>query len=49
MPKNKLIQIIKGLLKADIEMIFLHQLTEEELKALADSIKDRIEDLKKIK
>lgn len=47
MPKNRLIQIIKELLKADIEMIFLHQLSEEELKALAESIKDRINDLKR--
>ena len=49
MPKNKLIKIIKDLLKADIEMIFLHQLSEEELKTLADSIKDRMDNLKKKK
>jgi len=46
MPKKKLIEIIKELLKADIEMHFLHQLDEEELRALADSIKERIDELK---
>jgi hypothetical protein len=46
MPKKKLIEIIKELLKADLDMIFLHQLDEEELKALADSIKERIDGLK---
>lgn len=49
MPKNKLINIIRELLKADIEMLFLHQLNEEELKTLADSIKERIDHLKKNK
>jgi hypothetical protein len=46
MPKKKLIEIIKELLKADIEMHFLNQLDEEELQALADSIKERIDALK---
>jgi hypothetical protein len=46
MPKKKLIEIIKGLLKADMEMHFLNQLNEEELRALADSIKERINELK---
>jgi len=49
MPKKKLIEIIKGLLKTDLEMLFLHQLDEDELRDLADSIKDRIEQLKKKK
>ena len=46
MPKKKLIDIIKDLLKADMEMHFLNQLNEEELRALADSIKERIDELK---
>jgi hypothetical protein len=46
MPKKKLIEIIKELLKADLDMIFLHQLDEEELRILADSIKERIDELK---
>jgi hypothetical protein len=46
MPKKKLIEIIKELLKADMEMLFLHQLDEGELRILADSIKERIVELK---
>jgi hypothetical protein len=46
MPKKKLIEIIKELLKADIEMHFLHQLDEEELQSLADSIRERVDALK---
>ena len=46
MPKKKLIEIIKELLKADIEMHFLNQLDEEELRSLADSIRERIDELK---
>jgi hypothetical protein len=49
MPKKKLIEIIKDLLKTDLEMLFLHQLDEDELRDLADSIKERIEQLKKKK
>ena len=49
MPKRKLIEIIKELLKTDLEMLFLHQLSEDELKDLADSIRDRIDELKKRK
>jgi hypothetical protein len=49
MPKKKLIEIIKDLLKTDLEMFFLHQLDEDELRDLADSIKERIEQLKKKK
>jgi len=45
MPKKKLIEIIKELLKSDIEMHFLHQLHEEELMTLAESIKERIDEL----
>jgi hypothetical protein len=47
MPKKKLIEIIKALLKADIELHFLDQLHEDELNTLADSIRERIDDLKK--
>jgi|WetSurMetagenome_2_1015567.scaffolds.fasta_scaffold197430_1 hypothetical protein len=46
MPKKKIIEIIKDLLKADIEMHFLNQLDEGELQALADSIRERIDALK---
>ncbi len=46
MPKKKLVEIIKGLLKADMDMLFLHQLDEEELRTLADSIKERVDELK---
>ena len=49
MPKKKLIGIIKELLKTDLEMLFLHQLSEDELRNLADSIQDRIDELKKRK
>jgi len=49
MPKKRLIEIIKELLKTDMEMIFLHQLSEDELRDLADSIKDRIHELKRRK
>ncbi len=49
MPKKKLIEIIRGLLKAEVEMHFLDQLHEDELKALADSIRERIDGLKKKK
>jgi|WetSurMetagenome_2_1015567.scaffolds.fasta_scaffold446291_2 hypothetical protein len=47
MPKKKLIEIIKELLKADLEMHFLDRLDEEELKTLADSIRERIDQLRK--
>ena len=47
MPKKKLIEIIKELLKADVEMLFLHQLTEDELNTLVDAINERIDQLKK--
>jgi len=47
MPKKKLIEIIKELLKADVEMLFLQQLTEDELNTLVDAIKERIDQLKK--
>jgi hypothetical protein len=46
MPKKKLIEIIKELLKEDMEMHFLHRLDEDELRTLADSIKERIDELK---
>jgi hypothetical protein len=46
MPKRKLVEIIKELLKTDLEMLFLHQLSEDELKDLADSIRDRIDEIK---
>ena len=46
MPKKKLIEIIKELLNADVEMHFLNQLDEDELQSLADSIKERIDELK---
>ena len=49
MPKKKLIEIIRELLKAEVEMHFLDQLHEDELKALADSIRERIDGLKKKK
>ena len=47
MPKKKLIKITKELLKADIEMHFLDQLDEEELRTLVDSIQERIDQLMK--
>jgi hypothetical protein len=47
MPKKKLIKIIKELLKADIEMHFLNQLDEDELRTLVDSVQERIDELKK--
>jgi hypothetical protein len=43
MPKKKLTETIKELLKSDMEMLFLHQLDEEELRLLADSIRERID------
>jgi hypothetical protein len=46
MPKKKLIEIIKELLKADMEMHFLQQLDEEELRILIDSIQERVDELK---
>jgi len=49
MPKKKLIEIIKELLKTDLEMLFLHQLSEDELRDLAASIQARIDHLKKKK
>ena len=47
MPKKKLIEIVKELLKADVEMLFLHQLTEDELNTLVDAIRERIDQLKR--
>ena len=49
MPKKKLIEIIRELLKAEVEMHFLDQLHEDELQALADSIRERIDGLKRRK
>lgn len=49
MPKKRLIEIIKELLKTDLEMLFLHQLTEDELRELTASIQDRIDHLTKKK
>ncbi len=49
MPKKKLVEIIKELLKAEVEMHFLDQLHEDELRALADAIRERIDGLRKRK
>lgn len=49
MPKKKLIEIIRELLKAEMEMHFLDQLHEDDLQALADSIRERIDGLKRRK
>jgi hypothetical protein len=49
MPKKKLVEIIKELLKAEVEMHVLDQLHEDELRALADAIRERIDGLRKRK
>ena len=43
MTKEKLIEIIQGVLKSDCDLDFLLQLEERELETLAACIRDRIE------
>jgi hypothetical protein len=43
MTKEKLIEIIQGVLKSDCDLGFLLQLEESELETLAACIRDRIE------
>lgn len=43
MSKEKLIQIIQGLLKTDIDLSFLLNLKPNELEILVASIRDRVE------
>jgi hypothetical protein len=43
MAKDKLIKILQGILKTDIDLNFLVQLKENELETLVACIRDRIE------
>ena len=43
MTKHKLIEILRGLLKADMDLDFLLQLRQIELETLVACIRDRIE------
>jgi len=47
MTKEKLMEIIKDILKTDINLRFLLQLTETELETLVACIRDRIEQVGK--
>jgi hypothetical protein len=47
MTKEKLIEIIKDILKTDIDLRFLLQLTETELETLVACIRDRVEQVGK--
>ena len=47
MTKEKLMEIIKEILKTDIDLRFLLQLTETELETLVACIRDRIEQVGK--
>ena len=46
MAKDKLIKILQGILKIDIDLIFLLQLKEKELETLVACIRDRIENVR---
>jgi hypothetical protein len=47
MTKEKLMEIIKDILKTDIDLRFLLQLTETELETLVACIRDRVEQVGK--
>lgn len=47
MTKKKLMEIIKDILKTDIDLRFLLQLTETELETLVACIRDRVEQVGK--
>jgi len=47
MTKEKLMKIIKDILKTDIDLRFLLQLTETELETLVACIRDRVEQVGK--
>lgn len=46
MAKDKLIKILQGILKTDIDLNFLMQLRENELETLVACIRDRIESVR---
>jgi hypothetical protein len=46
MAKDKLIKILQGTLKTDIDLNFLLQLKENELETLVACIRDRIENVR---
>jgi hypothetical protein len=43
MTKDKLLEIIKGILKTDVDLRFLLQLNESELEKLTACIRERVE------
>lgn len=43
MNKEKLIEILKGLLKADVDLNFLLQLKESEIETLVACVRERID------
>ena len=45
MTKDKLIEIIQGLLKTDVDLGFLVELNERDLETLVACIRDRVEQL----
>ena len=45
MTKEKLIEIIQGLLKTDVDLSFLVELNERDLETLVACIRDRLEQL----
>ena len=45
--KEKLIHIIKGLLKTDTDLRFLQELRREDLEKLVASVRDRLDRLEK--
>jgi hypothetical protein len=47
MTKEKLIEIVKGILKADADLNFLLQLKKAELETLVACIRDKVEEIGK--
>jgi hypothetical protein len=45
MTKEKLIEIVQGLLKTDSDLSFLLQLKKAELETLAARLRDRVEEI----
>ena len=47
MTKEKLIEIVQGILKTDVDLDFLQQLSKTELETLVACIRDRVEQIGK--
>ena len=46
MKKEKLIEIMQGILKTDVDLSFLLQLKERELETLVECIRERVDQAK---